>query len=215
MSKKRTIKKGQYMHFKGGKYDVLGVAKHTETLDDLIIYKPLYKCEKANLWARPFDMFIDQKKLQHKNVKRFKYIGPVKQPQIEVHVGTICFQDKKCLVLKRAKKRSLYPELWECGGGKVRNGETFEDAAKRQMKEEADVDIEITDVLCTYNIPIPEREQKVIPGLKFTCKISKDQKIEISKEHEEWQLIGQEEIENFEFIPGIDDDIREAFKKIQ
>jgi predicted house-cleaning noncanonical NTP pyrophosphatase (MazG superfamily) len=53
------IQVGQYRHYKGGLYEVLGVACHSETLSAFIVYKPLYDHEgKPGLWIRPYDMFV-------------------------------------------------------------------------------------------------------------------------------------------------------------
>lgn len=49
---------GRYRHYKGGEYEVLGVARHSETLDLLVIYRPLYN--QSGLWVRPYAMFFEQ-----------------------------------------------------------------------------------------------------------------------------------------------------------
>jgi len=73
------IKLGKYRHFKGGEYDVIGVARHSEDLSGLVIYKALYDSEEFGpnaLWARPIEMFQDEKELEDgTKVKRFEYIG--------------------------------------------------------------------------------------------------------------------------------------------
>lgn len=73
----KDIKKGKYQHFKGGEYEVLGVAKHSESLAVMVIYKPLYPLEQDELetWVRPIEMFFDSKELNGETVPRFKYIG--------------------------------------------------------------------------------------------------------------------------------------------
>lgn len=47
---------GRYRHYKGGDYEVLGVARHSETLEPLVVYKPLYNA--SGLWVRPHAMFF-------------------------------------------------------------------------------------------------------------------------------------------------------------
>lgn len=49
------IKLGKYRHYKGNDYEVIGIAKHSETLEELVVYRALY-AEKA-LWVRPLKMF--------------------------------------------------------------------------------------------------------------------------------------------------------------
>ena len=69
----KNIKKGKYRHFKGGEYEVLGVATHSETLETLVVYKPLYG--DMNTWVRPIEMFFDKKEHEGKQLARFTYIG--------------------------------------------------------------------------------------------------------------------------------------------
>lgn len=49
------IKKGIYRHFKGNTYEVIGVAKHSETLEEMVVYKALYG--EGGLWTRPASMW--------------------------------------------------------------------------------------------------------------------------------------------------------------
>ena len=71
------IKLGKYKHFKGGKYEVMGVARHSETLEKLVIYKALYinkQYEKGQIWARPLAMFMSLKNINGKKIPRFVFI---------------------------------------------------------------------------------------------------------------------------------------------
>ncbi len=73
----QNIKPGKYKHFKGGEYQVLGVAKHSETLAVMVIYKPLYPLKDGELdtWVRPIEMFFDTGEINGKIFQRFTYIG--------------------------------------------------------------------------------------------------------------------------------------------
>ncbi len=51
------LKPGRYRHYKGGDYEVQGIATHSETGEQLVVYKPLYG--SAGLWVRPLAMFFD------------------------------------------------------------------------------------------------------------------------------------------------------------
>ncbi len=74
MSKK--VKLGKYKHSKSGNsYEVIGVAKHSETLEDLVVYIPLYKNKTSMLWVRPIEMFTETIELSGKKVPRFKFQG--------------------------------------------------------------------------------------------------------------------------------------------
>lgn len=72
----QTIKLGKYRHFKGGEYQVIGTAKHSESLDVMVIYKPLYELKEGELetWVRPIEMFFDTKEHDEETVQRFVYI---------------------------------------------------------------------------------------------------------------------------------------------
>ena len=50
-------KLGHYRHYKGGEYEVIGVARHSETLEPVVLYRPLYN--ETGLWARPYVMFFE------------------------------------------------------------------------------------------------------------------------------------------------------------
>jgi hypothetical protein len=72
------VKKGIYLHFKGKKYRVLGVGKHSETLEDLVVYQGLYDSDefgKNPIWVRPLKMFVEEVEVDGKKQPRFKYLG--------------------------------------------------------------------------------------------------------------------------------------------
>jgi hypothetical protein len=48
---------GIYQHYKGGEYELLGVVRHSETLEPLVLYRPLYN--ESGSWVRPFKMFFE------------------------------------------------------------------------------------------------------------------------------------------------------------
>ena len=50
------LKLGKYRHFKGGMYEVIGVANHSESLEKMVVYRALYG--KGELWVRPLSMFL-------------------------------------------------------------------------------------------------------------------------------------------------------------
>lgn len=67
------IKIGKYRHFKGGEYEVLGLAHHSETLEDFVVYRALYG--KGELWIRPLSMFTEKVERDGALIPRFTYIG--------------------------------------------------------------------------------------------------------------------------------------------
>ena len=64
---------GVYRHYKGNKYEVIGFATHTESLEELVIYKARYGDKKV--WCRPLAMWNDEIEVDGKTVKRFEYTG--------------------------------------------------------------------------------------------------------------------------------------------
>jgi hypothetical protein len=68
------IKPGIYEHYKGKQYRVIGVAKHSETLEDLVIYEALYDNKMSKLWARPAEMFLEEVEVGGQKVPRFKLV---------------------------------------------------------------------------------------------------------------------------------------------
>jgi len=67
------IELGVYQHYKGKRYQVMGVAKHSETLEDLVVYKKLY--DDGGLWVRPYGMFKENVIVDGREVPRFKFIS--------------------------------------------------------------------------------------------------------------------------------------------
>ena len=67
------IKPGKYHHFKGNEYAVIGTAKHSETLEEYVVYKALYG--EGGLWIRPKSMWNETVERDGKTYKRFEYIG--------------------------------------------------------------------------------------------------------------------------------------------
>jgi hypothetical protein len=68
---------GRYRHFKGGEYEVVGVARHSETDERLVVYRPLY--DDSGLWVRPAAMFLETVTVNGQTVPRFAYLGPMIQ----------------------------------------------------------------------------------------------------------------------------------------
>lgn len=68
------LKSGRYRHYKGPEYEVLDIARHSETEEWHVVYKPCYG--EAALWIRPLNMFTENVTLSDGSVvKRFAYIG--------------------------------------------------------------------------------------------------------------------------------------------
>ena len=66
------FKKGIYEHYKGNRYELLGIANHSETLEKMVIYKALYG--ENELWVRPVSMWKETVEINGQTVPRFKFI---------------------------------------------------------------------------------------------------------------------------------------------
>ena len=67
------IKLGKYRHFKGNEYEVIAIAKHSETTEDHVVYKALYG--DGGMWVRPASMWNETVERDGATYKRFTYIG--------------------------------------------------------------------------------------------------------------------------------------------
>ena len=67
-----SVIKGIYKHYKGNLYEVVDVAKHSETEEEHVVYRTLYG--DYSLWVRPLAMFIETVELDGQQVARFEYV---------------------------------------------------------------------------------------------------------------------------------------------
>ena len=71
----QQMKLGKYQHSKTKKfYNVIGIAKHSETLEEFVVYEALYDNPKSKLWVRPITMFLEKVEIKGKKVPRYKFI---------------------------------------------------------------------------------------------------------------------------------------------
>lgn len=77
-----TIKLGIYEHYKGFRYEVIGLAHHTETKSPMVLYKALYKVPDLEkiygeevTFTRPYEMFMESITINNESIPRFRYIG--------------------------------------------------------------------------------------------------------------------------------------------
>ena len=69
----KTIQPGRYRHYKGNEYTVVGTARHSETLEELVVYRQEYG--EHGLWVRPKEMFSEKVKVDGEEVRRFQPLG--------------------------------------------------------------------------------------------------------------------------------------------
>lgn len=65
---------GRYRHFKGNEYEALGTARHSETMEEMVVYRALYG--EGGLWVRPAHMWNEEVLRDGQRVKRFEFIEP-------------------------------------------------------------------------------------------------------------------------------------------
>lgn len=63
---------GRYRHYKGGEYELIGAARHSETLEVLALYRPLYN--DSGLWVRPYSMFFEEIEHEGRRQPRFVFV---------------------------------------------------------------------------------------------------------------------------------------------
>lgn len=68
-----TIRPGRYRHFKGNEYEVIGTARHSETLEEMVVYRALYG--EFGLWVRPARMWNETVTRDGVTYRRFTYLG--------------------------------------------------------------------------------------------------------------------------------------------
>ncbi len=73
MSDATSISPGRYRHYKGREYTVLGVARHSETREELVVYRQEYG--DHGLWVRPKQMFCETVQSDGQEVARFRFLG--------------------------------------------------------------------------------------------------------------------------------------------
>lgn len=67
-----TLRPGRYRHYKGGEYEVVSVARHSETHEPLVVYRPLYN--DTGWWVRPFAMFLEDVVIEGRRQPRFAFV---------------------------------------------------------------------------------------------------------------------------------------------
>ena len=67
------IRPGRYRHYKGNDYEVIGIARHSETEEKMVVYRKLY--DDGSLWVRPLAMFIEYVPVDGRTIPRFEWVG--------------------------------------------------------------------------------------------------------------------------------------------
>jgi len=67
------FKKGRYRHYKGNMYEVLDIARHSETEEWMVVYKTLYG--DFSTWVRPYEIFVEEVEVDGVKTPRFEFVG--------------------------------------------------------------------------------------------------------------------------------------------
>lgn len=114
-----TIKPGKYIHFKGKEYEVIGVAAHSETQEEMVVYRALY--DEGGLWVRPAEMWSEIVEHNGRLVMRFTHIDdfiPEPDPPTGVHKRSDPAQKLELFLSLFAGRGDAYAERWEKDNGK-------------------------------------------------------------------------------------------------
>lgn len=89
MTNKRPLRPGGfYRHYKNKPYKVIGTVRHSETLEELVLYEALYPNESGAMWVRPLEMFLSDVEVNGKTVARFADdAGPTPEEQERLKRG--------------------------------------------------------------------------------------------------------------------------------
>lgn len=68
----KKLKLGIYEHYSGKQYDIIGVARHSETLENMVVYQARYG--ENEIWVRPYDMFLETVEIEGNKILRFRLI---------------------------------------------------------------------------------------------------------------------------------------------
>ncbi len=117
----------------------------------------------------------------------------------------------KFLIIKRNQDEIAFPGKWSFPGGKLEKGQTILETLKREVLEETGLEIEdYKEYLKDYTFIRPDEHSVV--GICFIVK-AKSEKVSISKDFEDFKWITPEELNNFDYISGMEEEVNLAFKK--
>ena len=74
----KIVKDGLYRHYKGNNYRLIDIVKHSDSLEDLVLYQCMYENELSHLWVRPLKEFFSHIEENGQMTERFTYIGDKK-----------------------------------------------------------------------------------------------------------------------------------------
>lgn len=132
----------------------------------------------------------------------------------KIGVTAFVYNNKKVLIVKRSKKENFLPEYCELPGGKIEFGESPEDALKREIEEETNLDIKIIKPYSIFSYTSNNNHKHTI-DIQFIVEAVGDiNKIILSDEHENFNWIKKNEINNFQFSEQMKNAILKGFNEL-
>ena len=126
--------------------------------------------------------------------------------EVYVAVKAVIFKDKEILIIKRSSNEDVYAEEWDIPGGKIGFGEYPIESLKREVKEEANIEIDVNNPLDVWTFFKNENNVQVI-GITFLCNfVSGD--VKLGEEHTDFKWISPDEIDNYKIHEGIKNTVK-------
>ena len=133
----------------------------------------------------------------------------------KVITSAVIIKDSKALILKRGKDEFPFPGLWEIPGGKKELGEDWETSLKREIKEETGLAVRAIMVINVFSYLIEtEDDIRDATEINFLVKVTGGE-LKISKEHEEFAWVKEDELDSFNVSVSTKKAIKEGFAFIQ
>ncbi len=136
----------------------------------------------------------------------------MKNKKMYFAVKGLIFKEGKLLILKRSKTEDCFEDMWDIPGGRINFGEEPEEALKREVKEETNLEIEVKNPVRVWTF-FKDRGNTQVIGITMLCEYKKGEVI-LSKEHEDFKWIIPEEIKNYKVHGGIKKEVEEALSII-
>ena len=222
---------GKYRHYKGKEYEVIGIAKHSETLEETVVYQALYG--EKGLWVRPMKMFFEEVEVDGNKMPRFEYI--VKQSdtmnklKFKLKPGQIDYTNarwapvincvvkykNKILMVQRSKDLNFYPGYWNGISGFLDDKRSFEKKVKDELKEELGlpskniIKIKLGEIF-HQDAPKYKKSWIVHPVLVEVL----DNKIKLDWEARNFKWVKLEDVKKLKLLPGFNDVLKKLSKRL-
>lgn len=132
----------------------------------------------------------------------------------KVGVTAFIYHKTKVLIVQRAKHEKFLPGYWEMPGGKVDFSEAPEDALKREIKEEIDLDIKVIRPYSTFSYTSDDNQRHTV-DIQFMVEATGDiNDIKLSKNHDDYKWIDQDELNNYQVSELMKKTILQGFKTV-